>query len=41
MTYRCTFKNGDTRAHLTFEDAWALFMAYRHTKNPCALEVED
>lgn len=41
MTYACTFRNGEARCGLFFEEAWALFMAYRFTTNPCALSVEE
>ncbi len=41
MTYAVVFKNGEARRGLPFEKAWALFMAYRFTTNPCALSVES
>ena len=33
MTYRVTFKNGDTRRGLSFDLAMSLFMTYRLTTN--------
>ena len=41
MTYACAFLNGEARRGLLFDEAWALFMAYRFTTNPCTLSVES
>lgn len=41
MSYCCTFRNGEARRGLSFEEAWSLFMAYRTTTNPCTLAVEE
>ena len=41
MTFTCTFRNGETRSGLSFEDSWALFVAYMRTNNPCSVSVDD
>ena len=41
MTYRCTFRNGESRCGLSLEEAWTLFWAYHLTQNPCSLSVES
>ncbi len=40
MSYACNFRNGEARRGLPFDEAWALFMAYRFTSNPCSLHVD-